>query len=152
MHPISFFDACDFSNWAQSVLCPFLSCTLTPCIGYHYCTTSLNKAWTQVLRRFKSCLWHVGGLWWWGSLTMVPAGSKAKCLSSINHTTKTIHLQFINSLISFFPDSRVTSRPLLPVSIASNAMSIFSTSVILLTLLLCSLAGTSQNPSPAKFC
>ena len=25
------------------------------------------------------------------SLTMVPAGNKAKCLSSVNHTTKTIH-------------------------------------------------------------
>ena len=83
---------------------------------------------------------------------MAPAGSKAKCLSSVNHTTKTIHLQFINSFISFFPDFRVTSRPFLPVSIASNAMSIFSTPVILLTLLLFSLAGTSQNPSPAKFC
>ena len=28
---------------------------------------------------------------WWGPLTMVPAGNKAKCLSSVNHTTKTIH-------------------------------------------------------------
>ena len=28
---------------------------------------------------------------WWGSLTMVPAGIKAKRLSSANHTTKTIH-------------------------------------------------------------
>ena len=38
------------------------------CSGYHYCTTSFNKAWTQVLRRFKSCLWCVGDLRWWGSL------------------------------------------------------------------------------------
>ena len=43
------------------------------CSSYHYCTTSFNKAWTQVLHRFKSCLLHVRDLWWWGSLTMVPA-------------------------------------------------------------------------------
>ena len=28
---------------------------------------------------------------WWESLTMVSAGNKAKHLSSVNHTTKTIH-------------------------------------------------------------
>ena len=33
----------------------------------------------------------VGDLWWWGSLTMVPTGNKEKRLSSVNHTTKTIH-------------------------------------------------------------
>ena len=61
------------------------------CSGYHYCTTSFNWAWTQVLRRFKPYLWHVRDPWWWGSLIMVPAGNKAKCLSLVNHTTKTIH-------------------------------------------------------------
>ena len=61
------------------------------CSGYHYCTTSFNKAWTQVLRRFKSCTRRVGDSRWWGSLTMFPAGNKGKCLSSVNHTTKTIH-------------------------------------------------------------
>ena len=59
--------------------------------GYHYCTTSFNKAWTQVVRKFKSCSRRVGDLRWWGSLTMVPAANKAKRLSSVNHTTKTIH-------------------------------------------------------------
>ena len=34
------------------------------CSGYHYCTTSFNKAWTQVLHRFKSCLWRVRDLRW----------------------------------------------------------------------------------------
>ena len=34
--------------------------------GYHYCTTSFIKAWTHVLRRFKSCSR------WWESLIMVP--------------------------------------------------------------------------------
>ena len=53
--------------------------------------TSFNKAWTQVLRMFKSCSRCVGDSRWWRSLTMVPAGNKAKRLSSVNHTTKTIH-------------------------------------------------------------
>ena len=60
-------------------------------IYYHYCTTSFNKAWTQVLRRFKSCSRRVGDSRWWGSLTMVSAGNKTKRLSSVNHTTKIIH-------------------------------------------------------------
>ena len=34
---------------------------------------------------------HVGDSQWWGSLRMVPAGNKVKCLLSVNHTTKTIH-------------------------------------------------------------
>ena len=61
------------------------------CSGYHYCTASFNLVWTQVLRRFKPCSQRVGDSRWWGSLTMVPAGNKAKHLSSVNHTTKTIH-------------------------------------------------------------
>ena len=61
------------------------------CSGYHYCTTSFNQSWTQVLRRLKPCLRRVGDSWWWGSLTMVQAGNKAKCLLSVYHTTKTIH-------------------------------------------------------------
>ena len=40
--------------------------------------------------RFKPCLESVGDLRWWGSLTMIPAGNKAKRLSLVNHTTKTI--------------------------------------------------------------
>ena len=61
------------------------------CSGYLYCTTSFNEAWIQVLRRFKPCLLRVGDLRWWGTLTMVPAESKAKRFSLVNHTTKTIH-------------------------------------------------------------
>ena len=43
------------------------------CRGYHYCTSSFNKAWTKVLRRFKSCSWRVGvrdgeDLWQWSRL------------------------------------------------------------------------------------
>ena len=44
--------------------------------GYHYCTTSFNKIWTQILRRFKPCSRCDGDLGWWDSLTMVPAGNK----------------------------------------------------------------------------
>ena len=33
----------------------------------------------------------VGDLRWWDSLPMVPAGNKAKRLSSVNHSTKTTH-------------------------------------------------------------
>ena len=47
------------------------------CSGYDYCTISFNKAWTQVLHRFKSCSQYVEDSWWWGFLTMVPAGNKA---------------------------------------------------------------------------
>ena len=45
--------------------------------GYQHCTTSFIKAWTQVLRRFKSCSRHAGDSRWWGSLTMVSAENKA---------------------------------------------------------------------------
>ena len=63
------------------------------CSGYHHRTTSFNKAWTQDLCRFKCYFWRVRDLKWWGSLTMVLAGNKAKHLSPVNHTTKTTHHQ-----------------------------------------------------------
>ena len=73
-----------------------LVCHLAPwCSGCHYCTTSFNWAWTQVLCRFNTCSRRVGDSPWWGSLTMVPAGNKAKHISSVNHTTK----QFIIIII-----------------------------------------------------
>ena len=76
--------------------CPTWHCLVTQhmapwCNDYHYCTTFFNNVWTQVLRRFKSCSQNVRDLWWWGSLTMVPAGNKAERLSSVNHTIKAIH-------------------------------------------------------------
>ena len=70
--------------WRRGVVVPW-------CSGYHYCTTSFYKAWTQVLRRLKSCSRLVGDSRWWASLTMVPAGKNANRLLSVNHTTKTIH-------------------------------------------------------------
>ena len=41
------------------------------CSGYHYCTTSFNKAWTGVLCRFKSCSRRVRDgedLWQWSRM------------------------------------------------------------------------------------
>ena len=82
----------------QSLIQFFARCSLIHpnlvapwCSGYYNCTTSFNYAWTQFLRRFKSCLRCVGDSRWQGSLTKVPVGNKAKRLSSVNHTTKAIH-------------------------------------------------------------
>ena len=61
------------------------------CSGYHHCTTSFKKVWTQVLRRFKSYSRRVRDSQSWGSLTMAPAENKAKRFSLVNHTTKAIH-------------------------------------------------------------
>ena len=63
------------------------------CSGYHCCTTSFSKAWTQALRRFKSYSRRVRDLPWWEYLTYLlnPVGNKTQWLSSVNHTTKTIH-------------------------------------------------------------
>ena len=60
------------------------------CSSYHYCTTSFNNAWTQVLRRFKSCSRCVGDLQWWESLKVVPP-KKSLMHLSVNHSAKTIH-------------------------------------------------------------
>ena len=40
------------------------------------------------MRRFKSCSGRVGDSRWLGSLTMVSAGNKANCISSVNDTKK----------------------------------------------------------------
>ena len=60
------------------------------CNCYHYYTNSFTEAWNQVLRRLKTCSRCVEDSRWWGSLTIVPAGNKAKRLSPVNHTKKTI--------------------------------------------------------------
>ena len=79
-------------QWKKSVIFSNKQDILPPwCSDYHHCTTSYNQSWTQAFRKFKPCSWRVRNLRWWGSLTMVPAGNKAKHLSSVNHSTKTIH-------------------------------------------------------------
>ena len=81
------------------------------CSDYHYYTTSFSKAWTQVLRRFRSWSRHVGDSRWWGSLTIAPAGNKAKSVSSVNHTTKTIHHHhFIVSVIHYSIRQKLFSK------------------------------------------
>ena len=52
------------------------------CSGYLYCTTSFNKAWTQVL--LVACR-RIGMV---RISEVVPVGKKAKRLSSVNHTTE----------------------------------------------------------------
>ena len=80
------------------------------CRGYHCCLTSFIKVRTQVLRRFKSCSRLVGDLRWWGSLTIIPAGNKARRLSSVNHTTKAIHYHHHTCRHACFPEFQVILR------------------------------------------
>ena len=53
------------------------------CSGYHYCITWFNKAWTQVLHWFKSCLQHVedSQCWGWSQLKI---RQKTFCWSTIS--------------------------------------------------------------------
>ena len=56
----------------------------------HRCSpVSISKFLKTLI--LKSISQRVGDSRWWGSLTTVPAGNKAKHLSSVNHTTKTNH-------------------------------------------------------------
>ena len=73
----------------EKSMAPYCSC-------YHYWTNSFNKAWNLIQCNFKSYL-RVGDMRWWESLIMVPPGNKAKCLSLTNHSTKSVHHQFISS-------------------------------------------------------
>ena len=68
--------ACDYRMHETAGICP--------------ATTQLNLIKPE-LRRFKSCSRHIRDSWWWGSLTIILAGNKAKRLSLVNHITKTIH-------------------------------------------------------------
>ena len=77
---------CNISrNYSQKSIPKIATCYFL----IHYFTASFYKAWTQVLCRFKS--WsRAGDSRWCGSLTMIPAGNKAKRLSLVNHTKKII--------------------------------------------------------------
>ena len=70
------------------------------CNSYHYCTTSFisPNIKFQTSSRFKSNLRRVRDSQWWECLTMIAAGNKAKRLSLVNHTTKTIH-QYTQKLL-----------------------------------------------------
>ena len=73
--------------YMSSHIAPVVPC----CSVCHHFRVLFNKAWTQVLCRFKSCLRRVEDLPWWGSLTMVLTGNKAKRFFLVNHTMKTIN-------------------------------------------------------------
>ena len=90
--PVKFLICHLINNYWWNWLCNnFGSKVALWCSDYHNCSTSFNKAWTQVLHRFKSWSQHVRDSQRWGSLAIVPAGNKTDCLSPVNHTTKTIH-------------------------------------------------------------
>ena len=84
------------------------SCYHSHSSDYHNCASSFIKAWTQVLRRFKSCSRRVGDSRWWGSLTMVRAGNKATPFVGQPYH-KTIHHHQGTSL---FPAKILQIRPL----------------------------------------
>ena len=59
----------------------------------HHCKSLINhKHDLNLRRRFKSCLRHVRDSRWWWSLILISVGNNAsRCLSLVNHTTKTIN-------------------------------------------------------------
>ena len=57
--------------------------------GPHYYKISVNKAWTQVLSRFKSWTQNGWHMQWWESLTKASASNKAERLSLFNHSLET---------------------------------------------------------------
>ena len=79
-------------------------------------TAQLNKAWIQVLCRFKSCSWRVGDSRWWGSLAMVPAGNKAKLLfiSTISQNNSSSSSPWVLRTWELFLPSGVFYIALLP--------------------------------------
>ena len=84
------------SNFALS---PYFS--LLGAVGVVIITTAQlhsTKPELRSLHRFKSCSQRVEDSRWWRSLIMAPAGNKNKRLSSVNHTTKTIHHSSSSSL------------------------------------------------------
>ena len=59
-------DQDDFADWIYFLPSNLMEKTpvVARCSGYHYCTTSFNKAWTQVLYMFKSCSQRVRDSRW----------------------------------------------------------------------------------------
>ena len=92
-----------FLNWIV-FLAPWSS-------GYHSCTSSFNWAWTQVLCRFKPCSRRVGD----------SAGNKAKRLSLVNHTTKTIqHTCTSKTETAFSTNTQISSLQIIQTCIIYN--------------------------------
>ena len=59
---------------------------------------SLNSGSAQVQMLLAACR---EDLRWWGSLTIVLAGNKTKCLSSVNHTTITLFISSAWEVVQF---------------------------------------------------
>ena len=78
---------CSLLQFRGPLLFPNWSIVWWLSLLHNFIHRSLNSGFAQV----QVCLRRVGDLRWWGSLTMVLAGNKAKRLSSFNHTTRTIH-------------------------------------------------------------
>ena len=49
---------CTKSSISFSIVC-LITFFFVIILTYHYCTTSFNKVWTRILRRFKPCSWRV---------------------------------------------------------------------------------------------
>ena len=86
-----------FRNFCESVVSPQSKSSI-------WCSNAINRIslYNQVLRRFKFCLQRVRDSRWWGSLIMAPVGNNAKCLTLVNHTTKTIIIIIIIVIINDF--------------------------------------------------
>ena len=77
-----------FLGWILNRLSGINNLTITMVYNrFNFIQLSLNLSSAQI----QCCSRLVGDSRWWGSLTMVPAANKAKCLSSVNHITKRIH-------------------------------------------------------------
>ena len=63
----------------------------------HYCITWSNNVWTQILCRFKPCLWRVricNDENLWGRLQLE---IRRKCFSLVKHSAKTSHYHHIST-------------------------------------------------------
>ena len=85
---------------AKSLLVRILLLSMLWCHGVMVVTTSQFHSTKFELSDCADSNPACGDLQWWGALAMVPAGNKAnKHLSLVNHTTSTIHYQFIIIII-----------------------------------------------------
>ena len=54
-------------------------------------TAQLDSTKSELMCKLKTCTWRVRDSQWLGSLKKIPAGNKAKSLSSVNQSAKTTH-------------------------------------------------------------
>ena len=100
------------ARWLEFVESQIVFQVVAPwCSGYRHCTASLNKAWTQVLCRFKSCSQRVGDTRWWGYVTIAFATHSNQNIFDSTHfqrnkewykATIILIMSFKNVLQTFF--------------------------------------------------